>query len=73
MKQYIGKKIKYWCSGREDGISTILDIRPYTGRYPECADYIIKITAMNTYRGWMETSISKSDLDLYIKQCEQSK
>jgi hypothetical protein len=51
----VGDRTKYWSSGREDGIATILEIRPYTGRYPQWFKYIVRLTSENIRKGWIET------------------
>jgi hypothetical protein len=42
-------------------VSTILEVRPYTGPYDFIA-CIFKLTAPNTRRGWMEMSIEHINL-----------
>jgi hypothetical protein len=48
----VGDKIETWFSGRADRMSTVLDIEPYSGRYPESFNCVLKLTALDTYRGF---------------------
>jgi hypothetical protein len=50
----VGDKIEFWGSGSPDGLSTVLEIRPYTGRYPEYYNCVLKLSAKRVDRGWME-------------------
>lgn len=50
----VGQRIETWFSGEADGRSTVLAVRPYTGRYPEFFRYIVRVSAPRTRRGWME-------------------
>lgn len=47
----IGDKILTWFSDREDGMSIIVDIQPYTGKYPELYDVVLEVTAPGTPLG----------------------
>ena len=49
-----GDEITVAFSGREDGKAEVLEVRPYTGAYPQWFTHIIKYRALNTRRGWME-------------------
>lgn len=51
----VGDKTKYWSSGREDGIATVLEVRPYTGLYKQHFKYFVRLTSENTTKGWIET------------------
>jgi len=53
----IGDKIETWFSGKEDGKSTILEIRPYEGKYKQYCTHVLKVTAPRTKRGWMEICV----------------
>ncbi len=53
-KPNVGDELPTWFSGREDGLSTVLAVTPYTGRYPEFFSWVVRFTALNTRRGWME-------------------
>jgi hypothetical protein len=35
----------------------ILEVRPYDGRYKDYFTWIVKVTAFNTKRGWLEIAI----------------
>lgn len=52
----VGQKILFWGSGREDGLSTVLEVRPYKGSSPQYSTHVIRVTAENTRRGWAEFS-----------------
>ena len=56
----VGARFKMWSSGREDGLSTILEVRPYTGRYPEHFKYTVRFTqerkSYSFSRGWGEVA-----------------
>jgi hypothetical protein len=56
-KPKVNDKIKTWFSDKPDGLSTIMEVRKYDGRYTEYFTYILKVTAPRTYRGWMEICI----------------
>jgi len=60
-----GDRYPTWFSGRKDGLSEILGIRPYTGPY-KFLDYIVRLSAPKTMRGWMEMTIQKSDLSKVV-------
>jgi hypothetical protein len=49
-----GDKIEYWLSDQEDGMCTVIAVRPYTGRYPEFFIQIVTLTAPRTKKGEME-------------------
>ena len=51
----VGDKTKYWSSGREDGIATVLEVRPYTGLYKQHFKYFVRLTSENLTKGWIET------------------
>lgn len=53
----VGDGIQTWFSGRPDGLSTVISVRPYTGHYTEYFRWIVRCTAANTWRGWMEMSL----------------
>ena len=52
----VGARFEMWSSGRDDGLSTILEVRPYTGAYPQWFKYIVKFTAQNNHSGTAEVS-----------------
>jgi hypothetical protein len=51
----VGDLFPTWYSDREDGMSTVISISPYTGSY----DYthVLRLSAPRTHRGWMEQPI----------------
>jgi hypothetical protein len=57
VKPKVGQQISTWFSDAESGLSTIMDVRPYTGKFKTDYTWIIRVTAPRTVRGWMEMSI----------------
>jgi len=57
----VGDKIAFWASGSPDGFSTVLEMRPYTGKYTNMFNCVLKLTAQNTTRGWMEMSYKQPE------------
>lgn len=57
----VGDQIETWFSGRDDGLSTILEIRPYTGLYKSWFSHVVRATAPRTVRGWIEMSVKDTD------------
>lgn len=53
----IGSKIPTWFSGEADGLSTVLKVRKYTGRYPQYFRWIVQLSAKETRRGWTEMAM----------------
>jgi len=51
----VGDRTKYWGSGREDGIATILEVRPYTGWYKQHFKYFVRLSSDSIRKGWIET------------------
>jgi hypothetical protein len=52
----VGDSVKAWFTGPDlDGSSTILDIIPYTGTYPELFNCVLQISS-TTQRGYCEMS-----------------
>lgn len=56
-KPKVGDKIKFWGSGRADGMSTILAVRKYDGRYKEYFNWIVTLTAEGTIHGQIEMAM----------------
>lgn len=52
----VGDLFPTWYSDRDDGLSTIISIFPYTGRYHYT--HVLRLSAPRTVRGWMEQPIS---------------
>lgn len=50
----IGDRIETWFSDTEDGMSTVMAVEPYQGRYPEFFTHVVRASAPRTWRGWME-------------------
>lgn len=50
-----GDMIKTWFSGNSDGMSTVIKVYNYRGRYN--FTWVIRATAAKTCRGWMEFCI----------------
>ena len=53
----VGDKYPTWFSGNADGLSIILDIFPYTGRYKDWFTHVIRLSAPSTMRGWMDQTV----------------
>lgn len=47
----------WWPGDRPDGSATVLSIQPYTGRYPEAFNYVLRVAAPRTDRGWLEIAV----------------
>jgi hypothetical protein len=47
----VGDKIETWFSDQDDNMSTVLAVRPYTGRYTEFFNCELVLTAPRTKRG----------------------
>ena len=58
----VGDKIPTWFSGEPDGLSTILQITPYTGAFPQWFTHVARVTAPRTNRGWMEVLLGPNDV-----------
>jgi hypothetical protein len=41
------------------GEAKILDIHPYTGRYPQWFNCVLKVTAPKTKNGWLEVAAQR--------------
>jgi hypothetical protein len=54
-KPRVGSKMVSWFSGKPDGLSNVLMVYRYTGRYN--FKYVVRLTAPNTVRGWMEVVV----------------
>ena len=53
----VGDTYPTWFSDREDGLSTIMEIRPYTGVYKQWFTHILRLSAPRTKRGWLEMTV----------------
>lgn len=57
MKEYkVGIKVPIWWSTAEDGMGTVIAIRPYTGIYKDLFRYILKFPAA-TRSGTLEMTV----------------
>ena len=54
MKYKIGDRIVTWFSNEPDHKSTIIEIEPYRGKYPEYFNVTLRVTAPRTQHGWIE-------------------
>lgn len=50
----VGAKVPTWFSDRPDGLSTVISVTPYVGRYVQHFTWVVRATAPKTNRGWME-------------------
>lgn len=48
-----GDRIPTWFSDELDGMSTVLEVLPYNGRYPQHFNCTLKLSAPRTRRGWL--------------------
>jgi hypothetical protein len=55
-----GRQYPSWFSGRSDGLSTIIAVLPYAGRYREHFTHVLRLSAPGTNRGWMEMAVNES-------------
>lgn len=53
----VGDTHPTWFSDREDGLSTILEVRPYDGIFKQWFTWVIVVTAPRTKKGSMELSV----------------
>lgn len=53
----VGSQMTTWFSDRADGLSTVLAVEPYRGRYPQFFRWVVRLTAPRTRRGWMEMAV----------------
>ena len=50
----VGDRIPTWFSDRPDGLSTVLAVETYRGRFKTAFTHVIRVTAPRTKRGWLE-------------------
>ena len=48
----VGDKIDVWFDG-----GRVISVAPYRGRYHEAFTYVVRVTAPNTHRGWIEIAV----------------
>ena len=54
-KVRVGGLVKvWWNTGRPDNMATVLAVLPYTGRFTQFFNCVLRLSAPSTYRGWME-------------------
>jgi hypothetical protein len=53
----VGDQIETWFSGRDDGLSTVLAITPYRGRYTQWFTHTVRATAQRTQNGWLDMAV----------------
>jgi len=59
----VGDQITTWFSDRWDGKSTVLAIRPYTGKYPQFFTHFLEVTAPRTRRRSLEVCYNSRSPD----------
>jgi hypothetical protein len=59
--ELIGSKYPSWFSDRPDGLSTIIAVEPYEGRYSDHFTHVLRLSAPRTKRGWMECMVKMDD------------
>ena len=50
----VGDRVPSWFSDQPDGMSIVLMVYPYRGRYAEWFDYVVRLSAPRTRQGFME-------------------
>lgn len=50
----VGDLIPTWFSDKPDGLSKVLEVFPYAGKYPEIYSHILVLTAPRTMKGSLE-------------------
>lgn len=50
----VGDKIETWFSGQTDGLSTVVKVETYRGRYPEIFTHTLTVTAPRTGAGVLQ-------------------
>lgn len=53
-----GDRYHTWFSGREDGMSTIIDVLPYHGKYPQWFTNVLVLSADRTKSGKLEMTVN---------------
>lgn len=55
----------WWATGKRDEqgrpLARIIEIQPYTGRYPHWFTHTLRLHAPETRKGWLEMSIDVND------------
>lgn len=71
-KPEVGQKIRvWWATGRrkvdtDENIATILAILPYTGRYTQWFDCVLRLNT-TTRRGWCEMAYNSNEHRLNLR------
>lgn len=54
----VGDSFKSWFDGGNlDGSSKVLSVEPYQGRYKEHFTHVLRLSSVNTRRGWLEQAV----------------
>lgn len=53
----VGGKVDTWFSDQPDGLSTVLAVEPYRGKYRDLFTYTLRVSAPRTQRGWLEICV----------------
>lgn len=56
----VGEKIETWFSGQPDGMSTVLAVAPYRGKYKHLFTHTLRVTAPRTRSGSLEICVDVS-------------
>jgi hypothetical protein len=62
-KPQVGDEIRVWWQTGRGNMATVLAVLPYTGKFPEWFDCVLRLSAPNTRRGWMEMAYRSSDYE----------
>lgn len=61
-KLRVGAFVKvWWLTGRPNNMAVILEVKPYTGAFPQHYDCVLRLEAPRTWRGWLEMAYRRSD------------
>lgn len=55
---HVGELYPTWFSDKPDGMSTILGIFPYSGKYQ--FTHVLRLSAPRTYQGYLEMAVHSS-------------
>ncbi len=59
----VGQTMTTWFSDRMDRRSTILEVQPYRGRYPQFFDCVLIFSAPRTKRGSLEMAYDSREAE----------
>jgi hypothetical protein len=51
----------WWATNSGDNMARVLDVRRYSGAYPQWFTHDLKLEAPGTHRGWLEMSVNLKD------------